>query len=97
MNTRTGDASDGLLQSNVPFWHAPWEFAVHALVGTSIFGIIATPAVCLDLAIRELDVYGIGQVIIVGLQGAEYSLLGTDLMLFGVFLWRTAQRTLRRL
>jgi hypothetical protein len=34
-----------------PFWIAPWEFAVHTLVGTSIFAIIAIPALALHLGV----------------------------------------------
>ena len=80
------------------FWQAPLEFAVHAVVGTSIFAIIAVVAVSLELALHALmRAYGVGTAIEYGLKGAEYSLFGTDLTLFMVFLWRTVKRTIRRL
>jgi len=79
------------------YWRIPWQFAVHALVGTSIFAIIATPAVFLELAVHTLKIYGSGIVIIFGLKAAEYALFGVDLVLFGIFLWRTARRTINNL
>jgi hypothetical protein len=86
-----------VMRSTAPFWLAPWEFAVHALVGTSIFAIIAAAAVALELAVHKLQTYGIGNVIIFGLKAAEYTVFGVDLFLFGVFLWRTAKRTIKNL
>src|ERR1041385_3257553 len=85
------------LQSGIPFWRAPWEFAVHGIIGTSIFAIIAALAVLLDVSVRWLETYQISGVIVFGLQTAEYALFGTDLYLFGVFLWRTAKRTIKDL
>jgi hypothetical protein len=79
------------------FWRVPWEFAVHALVGTFIFSIIAAAAVLLDWGVGILSTKGVGRVIIVGLEGAEYGLFLIDLVLFGVFLWRTAGRTIKKL
>jgi len=93
--------SDGMQEliepSVIPFWRVPWEFAVHALVGTSIFAIIAAAAVLLDLIVRKLGAYGISHVFLLGLKAGEYALFGVDLVLFGVFLWRTAERTIKRL
>src|SRR5437016_2191575 len=62
MSDGTQNISEGV-QASVPpqlvtpFWLVPWEFAVHALVGTSIFAIIAAAAVLLDLAVRKLGAY----------------------------------------
>ena len=81
----------------IPFWQAPTQFAVHVLVGTCIFAIIAGAAVVLELAVRKLELYGIGRVVILGLKAAEYSLFGVDLFLFACFLWRTANRTVKQL
>jgi hypothetical protein len=80
-----------------PFWHAPWEFAVHTLVGTSIFTIIAVAAVLLNLGVHRLEAYDSDRVIIIGLMAAEYGLFSVDLLLYCVFLWRTAKRTIERL
>jgi len=86
------------LQPVVPFWQVPWKFVVHTLVGTSIFAIIAGAAVLLEVAVRKLQAYtAVGKVVIVGLKAGEYSLLGVDLVLFEVFLWRTAKRTIKQL
>ena len=84
-------------QSDIPFWRAPWEFAVHGLVGTLIFAIIAAVAVGLDLSIGQLEGYQISGPVIFGLKTAEYALFVTDLCLFAVFLWRTAKRTIKDL
>jgi hypothetical protein len=80
-----------------PFWHARWEFAVHTLVGTSIFTIIAVAAVLLNLGVHRLEAYDSDTVVIIGLMAAEYGLFSVDLLLYVVFLWRTAKRTIQRL
>jgi hypothetical protein len=77
--------------SRPPFWQVPCEFAVHAIVGTCIFAIIAAVAVLLSWAIHKIEAYTTVTVIYL-LTAAEYALLVTDLLLFGVFLWRTAKR-----
>jgi len=79
------------------FWQVPWDFAVHGIVGTSIFGIIAVFAVVLDVCVRWLETHQISSVVIIALEAAEYGLLFTDIYLFVVFLWRTARRTLKDL
>jgi hypothetical protein len=85
------------LEHDAPFWRAPWVFAVHSAVGTCIFLIIAGFAVVLALAVRILKTYSTDIVIIFGLELAEYALFGFDLVIFGVFLWRTAKRTIKNL
>ena len=81
-----------------PFWHAPLEFAAHAVVGTAIFAIIAAAAVFLNIGVAQLQAhFRVTEVIIYGLEAAEYALFGTDLLLYAVFLWRTARRTIKKL
>ena len=92
-----GDVHPVAAHLRIPFWRAPWEFAVHGIVGTSIFAIIAALAVALDLFVAWLESRRISVLIIFGLKGAEYALFGVDLVLFGVFLWRTAKRTIQQL
>ena len=70
---------------------------MHTLVGTSIFTIIAAAAVLLNLGVNRLEAYDSDRVIIIGLMAAEYGLFSVDLLLYGVFLWRTAKRTIQRL
>jgi hypothetical protein len=91
------DVSDNVEQSPGPFLRAPVKFAVHAVVGTSIFATIAVFAIGLNIAVQKLETYKISTVIIDGLEFAEYTLFATDLTLFVVFLWRTAKRTLKHL
>jgi hypothetical protein len=81
------------------FWHAPLEFVVHAFVGTCIFAILTIPALALDYVMRYLRAtnYGVSSLLILGIEIAEYGLFGMDLVLFGVFLWRTAARTVKKL
>ncbi|MSV28076.1 MAG: hypothetical protein EXQ52_04940 [Bryobacterales bacterium] len=79
------------------FWHAPLEFAVHAVVGVFCFATIAGAAALLEVGLRWLETHGIGSVITFGLKVAEYGLFTTDLVLFAVFLWRTARRTVQNL
>jgi hypothetical protein len=81
----------------VEFWRVPWEFMVHALVGTLIFGIIGAAAVFIGLIVDWLSTHGISGIIIFGLRTAEYALFISDLALYFVFLWRTSQRMVQKL
>lgn len=80
-----------------PFWQVPCEFAIHTIVGTFIFAVIATGAVLLDLTIHRLQGHQISALIINGLKLAAYSSFGVDLSLYLIFLWRTTLRAGRRL
>ena len=42
------------LDAEFPFWRAPWIFAIHGIVGTSIFAIIAALAVVLYFLVNWL-------------------------------------------
>lgn len=87
------DAVQDLSQEE--FWRVPLQFAVHAIVGSVIFGIIAIPAILLDLGVHWLEVnYSVSVIIASGLKVAECALFGTDLWLYLVFLLRTAKRTI---
>jgi hypothetical protein len=80
------------------FWRTPWEFAVHAVVGSLIFGIIAVPAIGLNALVHWLEAAnGTDAWIILGLKIAEYALFGTDLVLYLVFLLVTAVPTIKKL
>lgn len=87
------EVSMNVQRAKEELWRVPLEFAAHAVIGTVIFGIIAMAAVVLDRMVHTLEANGTGRVIILGLTVAECGLLGTDLGLFGVFLWRTAALT----
>jgi hypothetical protein len=96
-NNKTAIAQAVVAQPAAQLWRVVWEFGVHAFVGTLIFGIIAGFAVGLELAVRMLRSYGTGSLILFGLEAAEYALFGVDLLLFGVYLFRTARRTIKQL
>jgi len=49
------------------------------------------------MGVVRLERYGIGPVITVGLKLIEYSIFAVDLILFEVFLYRTAKRTIKHL
>jgi hypothetical protein len=87
----------GTHDKSASVWRAPWEFAVHAFVGVSIFGVIAAAAVLLGFGVQRLENVGIGIIIVFGLKGAEYALFLSDLTLFIIFLWRTSIRTIQTL
>jgi len=96
MGNGTQHVSDKAEPSLVPYWRVPWEFAVHAIVGTSIFAIVAVWAIGLNLFFQILvEPYKISRVVIDGLQLGEYTVFGIDLFLFVVFLLRTAKRMLK--
>ena len=80
-----------------PWWVPLWLFAVHAATGTTIFVIIALPAIGLDFAVKFLGDEGVTRVILVGLMVAEFSLFFGDLALFLVFVLRAAFELLRSL
>jgi hypothetical protein len=81
-----------------PPWMAPWEFAVHGIVGISAFVIIAVPAIALDLTQQWLERrYRVSRGILYRLQGAAYAIFATDLALLAVVLNRSFRRTARLL
>jgi hypothetical protein len=84
-------------QRALQFWEVPWKFAIHGVVGTSIFAIIAAFAVALDFGVHRLEALGVSKVILLALEPPEYALLLTDVSLFAVFLYRTAKRSLKEL
>lgn len=80
-----------------PWWHAPWEFAVHAVVGILIFLVIALAAIVIELVVRAADAAGANLVISYGLRIAEYAVFAADLLVFLVFIWRTTVKFLKGL
>ncbi len=74
-----------------------WDFAVHVILGTLIFTIIAGGAVGLEMITARLEPLGIDRMIMYGLKVAEYAVFLTDLLLFLVFLTRTGVRASRSL
>jgi hypothetical protein len=81
----------------IPSWRVPWQFFVHIIVGTSIFAIIAMAAFFSSIGVAKLEAYHQDPVIFLGLRAGEYALFVVDLVLFFVFLCRTAMRTIRNL
>lgn len=79
------------------WWHAPWEFAVRAVVGILIFVVIALAAVALELVLQTLEAAHVNRGVILGLRAAEYAIFVADLVTFLVFIWRTTIRTIARL
>jgi hypothetical protein len=73
------------------------ELAVHVLVGTALFALVAVVAVLLSIGVRWLDLYLVDRVIVVGITAAEYAVFIVDMALYSVFLYRTALRTTKRL
>ena len=69
------------------------ELLSHISVGTAAFVIIALAAVGLNFLVRWLEFLQINSFIIKGLQVAEYTLFIIDLVLFMIFVLRTAYRS----
>jgi hypothetical protein len=80
-----------------PWWRAPWDFAVHAVVGILIFVVIALAAIAIELIVRASEMVGINQTVVIGLRVGEYSIFCADLIMFLVFTWRTTTRAIRGL
>jgi hypothetical protein len=75
----------------LPRWWVPVvDFAVHAIVGTAIFAIVAGPAVFIDWALGHY--VKVTLLTKVGLIIAEYALFGVDIVLFLRFLFVSASR-----
>lgn len=75
----------------------PLEFVVHLLTGTLVFIVIALVAVVLNLLVIRLANLGVSPVIVWGLRFVEYFLFLVDVILFVVFVVRTALRTVRKI
>jgi len=66
------------------------DFGVHSFVGTSLFALVATPAVACDFAVKWLNTQHVSDHVLYGLSGAEMTILASDLTLFAVFFIRTS-------
>lgn len=73
-----------------------WEFAVHVVVGSLIFLVIAGEAIGLDSLTRSAEQFGIDPFIRGALKLGEYAVIVTDVILFIVFLFKAAVRAARR-
>lgn len=92
------EKSEASTHAGPPWWFAVWEFLVHAFVGTALFLLIAFPAIGLNLLTHYLqETLNPSLVVIYALLAVEYILLATDLVLFVVFMIRSAARTIRLL
>jgi hypothetical protein len=88
----------GAIESGNRRWWAPlWEFCVHVTVGTSMFILIALPAVGLNLLVTLLPQIGASKVIVLGMTSCEYLLFGADIVLFAIFIFRQACKGARNL
>jgi hypothetical protein len=82
-------------RSNESF--SPWHLLIHFLSGTIVFVVVALLAVGLSILVHYFSSIGISLFIVYGLQVAEYLLFVVDLLLFVVFVLRTAWRTLKKI
>lgn len=71
-------------------WRVIRSFGLHSFVGTSLFAIVATPAVACDFAVKWLGAQHVSEHVLFGLSGVEMAILASDLVLFGVFILRTS-------
>jgi len=76
---------------------SPWQLLIHFFSGTVVFVVVAFFAVGLSILVEYFKLRGVNPFIIYGLQVAEYLLFVVDLLLFVVFILRTAWRTLKKL
>ena len=94
-STSSRVASVGLRE---PWWRPIAEFATHMVVGTAIFIFVAVPAVILHLATEFLVLRNLAsQFVVMGLRGIEYAMFTADLVLCGIFIFRTALKLGRRM
>lgn len=82
----------------LPWWVPIWEFLVHAIVGTTLFLLIAFPAIGLNLLVDQFQTkLTLTPSLIWTLHAVEYLILGSDLFLFAIFIVRSVSRTIRLL
>jgi len=74
-----------------------WDFLVHILVATILFGLIATPAVGLSFLIKWLETNQVSEVILIGLELMEYAIFFADIILLLVFLAKSTYRAATKL
>lgn len=79
------------------WWTPVWEFAVHAVVGTLLFTLVALPAIGLNFFVSWLEKAGASGFIEWGLVACEYLLFVVDILLFVVFIMRQAWKGLVKL
>ena len=85
-------------QNPIPWWVPIWEFLIHAIVGTSLFLLIALPAVGLNLLIIQFQAsLNLSPFLIWILHAVEYLILGSDFLLLIVFIIRSVSRTIKQL
>ena len=85
------------VDENAPPWWVPiWEFLIHAVVGTTLFLLIALPAIGLNLLVHWLQTeLSLSQLLITSLIAVEYMILVSDLILFAIFIVRSMSRTIK--
>jgi hypothetical protein len=57
------------------------RYGTHVMIGTSLFFIVAVPAVLLDLLVQRLDALGISEPVLLLLGLFEYFLLVFDVLI----------------
>lgn len=86
-----------------PWWRVPLRFSIHIFAGTAIFGVLALAAVGLAFLTAWVKTLTFasqpiaGPLLINGLIVGEYAVFGIDLLLFLVFLGKTASRMFKEL
>ena len=78
-----------------PWWAPLWRFAIHVVAATGLFILVAAPAVLLELLVRLLRHHDVGSGIIGGLQLAEYTIFGIDVLLLVSFVVKSAWRAFK--
>jgi hypothetical protein len=98
--TTPGSTAD---QERKLWWEGPFHVAIHIVVGTGIFGVVALAAIGLAFLTawaKTLTYEGehvAGSLLVWGLMVGEYTLFAVDLLLFLVFLAKTSMRMSREL
>lgn len=72
--------------NGVAWWQPLWDFTIHVLVGTGIFLVITIVAVGLSEFVHWLERHRVDKFIVIPVQGMEYLLFGSDVILFTLFI-----------
>ena len=93
--TGTQTALEPDTSSEPPFWYVLYVFAIHSIIFTALFILLAVPAIWLAIFVEWLKQFRLDTNVIFALRAGEYLILAADLlflaMRLGKFLWRQYQ------
>lgn len=76
---------------------AIFKFALEVFIATTIFFVVAIPALLLDWFVQWLSLYQVSPKVLTGLEWLETGIFGLDLILCVIYLIRSSVNLVREL